>query len=67
MQHGQMSSRRCEVRYDAPARRYLVEVVDETGQRRYIENCSDWEAAESLRTHANERLEQAGDYLPERR
>ena len=58
--------RRYEVRYDNQARRYLVEVVDETGQRRYIESCPDWEAAESLRTHANQRLEQAGDYLPER-
>jgi hypothetical protein len=62
-----MSRRRYEIRYDAQARRYLVEVVDEAGQRRYIESCADWESAESLRTHANERLEQAGDYLPERR
>jgi len=59
--------RRYEVRYDPSARRYLVEVVDEQGQRRYIESCADWESAESLRTHGNERLERSGEYLPERR
>ena len=59
--------RRYEIRYDTHARRYIVEVVDERGQSRYIESCADWESAESLRTHGNERLEQLGEYLPGRR
>lgn len=38
------------------ARRYLVEIVDKRGQRRYAESCADWETADRLRTQANERL-----------
>ncbi|HLY67106.1 MAG TPA: hypothetical protein VKU60_16340 [Chloroflexota bacterium] len=59
--------RRYEIRYDSATRRYLVEVVNEQGERRYIESCQDWEKAESLRTHGNKGLEENGDYLPERR
>ena len=58
--------RRYDVRYDAATRRYVVEVVDETGQRRYIESCVDWQSADSMRSHANGRLETSGELLPDR-
>jgi len=59
--------RRYEIRYDQPTGRYIVEIVDEQKQRRYMESCADWEHAESLRTQGNQRLELTGEYLPERR
>ena len=59
--------RRYEVRFEEKTRRYLVEVVEEGGNRRYIESYADWESADSLRTHANSRLEATGDLLAERR
>jgi hypothetical protein len=59
--------RRYDVQYDTDKRRFIVEVVDERGQRRQVEAYPDWGAADYLRTSLNNRLEQAGELLPERR
>ena len=58
--------RRYEVRYDSATHRFVVEVVDERRERRQVDTYPDWAAADSMRSHANARLERSGELLPER-
>ena len=57
--------RRYDIRHDG--RRYIVEAIDESGERRQVETYTDWEAADRMRNSLNAKLETSGELLPERR
>ncbi len=59
--------RRYEVGYDQTKRLYVVEVVDQTGERRQVEAYADWLTADRMRSACNARLQETGAYLPDRR
>ena len=62
-----MPRRRYDVRFDPGSRQFVVEVVIEGGGRKPVERYPDWEAADSMRSFANQRLDTVGELLPDRR
>ena len=64
---GLMPRRRYDVRFDPGSRQFVVELIIEQGGRKPVERYQDWEAADSMRSFANQRLEDTGELLPERR
>ncbi|MGH2363155.1 MAG: hypothetical protein ACRDHX_00700, partial [Chloroflexota bacterium] len=59
--------RRYEVKYDPDRRRYVVEMLGETADRREVESYAEWGVADHMRTELNQRLDARGELLPERR
>ena len=59
--------RRYELRHDPVRQRYIVEMLDDNGQRREAESYADWATADHMRTELNRRLEERDELLPERR